>query len=411
MSHPSILVVGGGAAGMMTAVTAARAGAPVTVLERLDRVGKKLLSTGNGRCNLTNVHFEGKNFHGGCPGFAVDVVHRFPPAKTMEFFESLGLLCSVEEGGLVYPACGQASAVLDVLRFEMDRLGVKVHGDAEIQRVSPGRNGFEARVKDGRAFSGDRLVLAAGGKAAPNLGSNGSGFEIAKALGHRLVEPIPGLVQLNLSAPFLKHVDGVKFNGSAAVTVDGRVLREESGEILFTSYGISGIPILQLGRVAGEMLHNKKEVFLDLRFFPSMKTEDVSAMVADRLRRRPDRSAEEAMIGTVNKKLIGPLLRTAGIERAGEPCGRVTEEQVRRLSALLSRWRFPVTGTQGWLRAQVTSGGVDTAEIDPQRMESKIVPGLFLAGEIIDVDGDCGGYNLQWAWSSGRIAGLHAAAQ
>lgn len=409
MSKRQVLVIGGGAAGMMAAITAARNGAAVTVLERMDRVGKKLLATGNGRCNLTNLNCDLSHYHGQQTEFARTALSQLPPEAAMKYFAEMGLLSAEEEEARVYPVCGQASAVLAVLRLEMERLGVEVVCQTGIKQINANKKGFQLQSQDGKKFEGQRVVIAAGGKAAPNLGSNGSGYKLLETLGHHCVEPFPALVQLNLELPHLKQLEGVRFNGAAAISDGEHCLRREVGEFLFTSYGISGIPVLQLSRVASLRLSRHEKSLLDIEFFPALGLDDILSMLKKRLERQPQLAVNASLIGLVHKQLIGVVLKAAGIAPLGKPCREVTPEECFRLLGLLHRWRLPVTGTQSWMRAQVTAGGISTAEIDPAAMQSKLVPGLYLAGEIVDIDGDCGGYNLQWAWSSGYLAGLHAA--
>ncbi len=404
----TILVVGGGAAGMMAALVAAERGAQVTVLERMDKVGKKILVTGNGRCNITNSRQDLAHYHGAPAAFIDPVLRSFPVSKTLDFFKSLGLECVEEEEGRVYPSCGQASAVLNVLRFEMDRRNVRVLSGAEVSRLTRHGHAFKAETKDGRTFPADRVIVAAGGKASPQLGSNGSGFDLMKFLGHPLRPPFPVLVQLNLQAPFLEEVDGVRFNGAAAVVSQGHIRREETGEIQLTDYGASGIPILDLSRSAGECLMEKRDAFLELKFFLGRSTKTLTDEIQNRLSARSDETIERALVGLVHSQLLPPLIHAAGYKNKHVPCRLSSPENVRNLAQLLTGWKLPIIGTQPWDRAHVTAGGVDSAVIDPATMESKICPGLYAAGEMVDVDGDCGGYNLQWAWSSGFVAGLAA---
>ncbi|MBK8574175.1 MAG: aminoacetone oxidase family FAD-binding enzyme [Elusimicrobia bacterium] len=404
----TVLVVGGGAAGMMAALAAAERGAHVVVLERMDKAGKKILVTGNGRCNITNARQDLSRYHGAPSSFTERSLQSFPLAKTIEFFKTLGLECVEEDEGRVYPSCGQASAVLSVMRFEMERRNVRVHCGAEVHRLSFDGHVFLAETKDRQTFKADRVIVAAGGKASPQLGSNGSGFDLMKILGHRVTPTFPVLVQLNLQAPFLNEVDGVRFTGAAAVVSQGQVRRKETGEIQLTDYGASGIPVLDLSRTAGECLLAKREAFLELSLLPDRSPETLLEEVQNRLSSRSDETIERALVGLVHSTLLPPLIQAAGYKNKHVPCRLSTRENARSLAGLLTRWKLPITGTQPWHRAHVTAGGVDTAEIDPATLESKIIPGLFLAGEIVDVDGDCGGYNLQWAWSSGFVAGVAA---
>ncbi|HNR12974.1 MAG TPA: NAD(P)/FAD-dependent oxidoreductase [Thermodesulfobacteriota bacterium] len=409
MGTTSVLIIGGGASGMIAAIVAARHNAEVTVLERLDRAGRKILATGNGRCNLTNMHCDVSHYHGRSPAFAASALDHFKPTDTLAFFDDLGLLCREEDGRRVFPISGQASAVLDVLRFELDRCRVRMVCGSRVKRIEPDRNGFSVQTQDGTTLSGNRVIIATGGKAAPNLGSNGSGYHLAEELGHHCVEPVPSLVQLNLPLPFLKQMDGVKVNGSVSLNDGERDLRTEQGELLFTSYGISGIPVLQVSRIASERLSVGEPTFLDIQLFQGLSFEKIVSIIEKRMLDRPDLALDAGLIGFFHKRLIIPILHAAEIRPPRKLCKELTVEELNRLALILHRWRVPVIGTQSWMRAQVTAGGIDTAEINPEAMESILVPGLHFAGEIIDIDGDSGGYNLQWAWSSGYAAGLHAA--
>ncbi len=400
-----VAVVGGGSAGMIAAIAAARGGARVVVLERMERVGRKLLATGNGRCNLANANLDLRRYHGGDPGFVDKVLASFGLERTLDFFASLGIEPVVEEGDKVFPRSGQASSVLDVLRHEMARLGIEAFVSAPVTRLARREGGWKATTGE-RELHADRLILAAGGKAAPNLGSNGSGFTLARSVGHRIVEPFPALTRIRLSAPFLKRLKGVKFNAAASLLDDGTLRRREAGEVLFTDTGVSGPPILQLSRIVGGSTA-AGAIALSLDLAPDIDPAALEDRLAHRFA-RPGMNAEFALVGFVNKRLIPVLLSEAGIAPA-QPADVVGREGARRLARLLKDWRLPVSGTGSWMEAQVTAGGVDTSEVDPGTMASLMAPGLHLAGEILDVDGDCGGFNLQWAWSSGFLAGAAAA--
>jgi hypothetical protein len=445
---------------MMAAIAAARAGARVRLFDRMHRVGKKLLVTGNARCNLTNETCGPVHYHGDDPGFVRQALLKLGPAQTRAFFEELGILTKVEDGGKVFPLCDQASAVLDVLRHEMQRLGVEEICDTRIRAIEKrggSLGGFVLCGPDEMRVECDRVILAAGGKAAPNLGSNGSGFDLARQIGHTIVEPFPALVQITLDAPFLKRLKGVRIQGAARLVIGNRPTPYLRDEILMTDYGATGIPILQLSRLVGESAMRGSErgeahaaepekpgqppahaaepekpgrspaqtaksqqqpahaakphapLSLEMDILPDIKEAEVQAMLMERFCAHPDRSLEFSLVGLIHKRLIAVILREAGIADAGQPCGGVEWREAGLIAGAIKRWRIPVAGTQSWMHAQVTAGGVSTAEIDPGTMESRLAPGLFFAGEVIDVDGDCGGYNLQWAWSSGHLAGASAA--
>lgn len=403
----TVIIIGGGAAGMIAAIAARRNGASVTILERNPRVGKKILATGNGRCNLTNTDIDISRYHGKHPEFIYGAFASFDYYKTIEFFEELGITHRVEDGGKVFPLSGQASSVLDVLRYELEELNVEVICDAYVTEISR-KKVFEVVLKDDRVFKADRVILAAGGKASPDLGSNGSGFALAQKMGHKIIEPFPALVQLKLSSRFLKQIQGIKFDGSAQIIVNDKEVRSESGEILFTEYGISGPPILQLSRKAGEYLDKGKKVYIRVVIIDHLSDNELMEMLSKRFSLGAKKSLSFNFVGFLNKKLVPVILKEAGIDDINKPSGSVTEGERDRIVKLLRDWRFEVTGTNPWSSAQVTAGGIDVSEINSKTMESKIVSGLYFAGEIIDIDGDCGGFNLQWAWSSGFLAGESA---
>ncbi len=408
-SPVKVAVIGGGAAGMVAAITARYKGADVLILEKNLRVGKKILATGNGRCNLTNVNAGLSYYHGKNPGFARAALSSFDTEKTIDFFERLGVAHKVEEGGKVFPVSNQASSVLDVLRYELEETGVRVLCEAAVRDIKNNRRSFDILLEDGRKFEADRVILATGGKAAPNLGTNGSGYKLARNLGHSIVEPFPALVQLKLASKFLKQIQGVKFEGDAEIIFNDKTVQRASGEILFTEYGASGPPVLSLSRKAGEYLQRGDRVWLKLVLFKDKSVTQLEQLLIERFRRGPQKELSFSFVGFINKKLIPVVLREAGVEDIKKPAGQVSDRERANISYVLQDWRFALTGTTSWPAAQVTAGGVEVKEIHGQTMESKIVPGLYFAGEIVDIDGDCGGYNLQWAWSSGYVAGASAA--
>lgn len=407
-----IVIVGGGAAGLTAAIAAATRGAAVTVLERLPRVGKKILATGNGRCNLTNVNLAINNYHGENPAFATYALEQFDVDRTLGFFAELGIEPRIEAGGKVYPASGQASSVLDVLRYELERLGVEIRCEARVKEIRRAGPGFIIQIKDQSQVKAGRVIIAAGGQAYPGLGSDGSGFVLAKNLGHTIVEPFPALVQLRLAAGFLKQVKGLKFEGVVRLYTgarDGRKLVGTArGEVLFAEYGVSGPPILELSRAAGEPLKAGEKVWLRLTVL-DLPEGELDRLLAERFKSRPDKTLEFSLVGLINRRLIPVLCREAGIDDTVKPVTKVTVSERLRLVKLLRDWPLQVTGTTSWASAQVTAGGVRAAEVNPRTLESKLVPGIYFAGEVLDIDGDCGGFNLQWAWSSGWVAGSSAA--
>ncbi|MTI83090.1 MAG: NAD(P)/FAD-dependent oxidoreductase [Firmicutes bacterium] len=404
-----VAVIGGGAAGLTAALAARYNGAEVTVLEQKDRVGKKILATGNGRCNLSNTDLNVSHYHGKNPKFAFGALNRFDFHQTMELFERLGIAWKVEDGGKVYPMSDQASSVLDVMRHELEILRVETKVETKVNAITPQSSGFFLQLNSGECLNAHRVIVTTGGKAAPNLGSNGSGYTLAEQSGHSIVEPFPALVQLKLSAGFLKQISGIKFEGEAEIWAAGKCRAQAVGEILFTNYGISGPPILALSRKAGEYLCTGEKVFIRVNLINFMSPQELETFLVNRLQQQAHKSAFFSFVGFINKRLVPVILQEAGVSDIHKKAGQVTTGERNAILKILQDWRFEVTGTNSWTAAQVTAGGVDVKDINPKTMESKLVPGIFFAGEVLDIDGDCGGYNLQWAWSSGYVAGESAA--
>ena len=407
----SIIVIGGGAAGLVAAIAAARLGARVRIVERMSRVGKKILATGNGRCNLANARMDLARFHGASRKFVQGVLGRFGLEDTLVFFQQLGLETRTEADGRVFPLTSQAASVLDLLRDETAALGVEEVCDTRIQKVEPRPDGTCVCYGTGdERFIADRVVVAAGGKAAPNLGSNGGGYAIAQALGHQIVSPFPSLVQLRLEAPFLKRLDGLKIEAEVQARVDGTPRRRAEGEVLFTDYGLSGLAVLEVSRSVAEVLESGAEAELALDLFPQWSADEVAAVLARRFAAHPSRPLDTSLIGLLHKRLIGVVIGVAGLDAsARRPVREMSDDDTRLLALQTKEWRMRCTGTMSWMHAQVTAGGVDTREVAPETLESRLAPGVYFAGEVLDVDGDSGGFNLQWAWSSGYVAGTAAA--
>ncbi len=406
--NKQVLVVGGGAAGMIAAISARRLGADVTILERNPRVGKKILATGNGRCNFTNINADVTYYHGNNPKFTYSALSNFTVDDTIRFFEKLGIAHKVEDFGKVFPMSDQASSVLDVFLYELNQLGVNTVCDANVKDIRKNGN-FLIELEDGKGYKGDRVIITTGGKAMPSSGSDGSGYDLAARLGHTITDIFPALVQLKLEGPFFKRLDGVKFVGTAEIIHNNKSVAKDRGDILFTNYGVSGPPILQISRKAVELLKSSQEAYLKITIMDMMPIEELRTFLKKRWQISSSKPLDFSLVGFINKRLIPVVLMEAGINDAGRPVASLSAKEQERIIDILTDWRFKVRGTRSWPSAQVTAGGVDTREINQDTMESKLVKGLFFAGEIIDIDGQCGGFNLQWAWSSGYIAGQNAA--
>jgi len=404
-----VIIVGGGASGILAALSARKKGARVTILERNPRIGKKLLVTGNGRCNFTNINADISCFNGNNPEFVNNALTSFSPQETISFFEKLGIAHKVEEVGKAFPMSDQASSFLDVFLYELGEAGINIICQAFVQKIIKKKDVFLVQLENGDSLEGDRVILAAGGKAMPSTGSDGNGFELAKNLGHSIIDIFPGLVQLKLEGQFFKQIEGVKFIGTAEILHNNKTVTHDRGDILFANYGVSGPPILQISRKAGELMQKNQEVILKISVIDTMNKEELKKLLNTRLQNGPTKTIEFSLVGLVNKRLIPVLLKEAGIKDLKCLAANISSRELDSIVNILTNWRFKTRGTKSWPSAQVTVGGVNTNEIDQKTMESKIIKGLFFAGEIIDIDGQCGGFNLQWAWSSGFVAGENAA--
>lgn len=405
----NVIIIGGGASGMLAAISAKRLGANVTIVERNPRIGKKILATGNGRCNFTNINTDINYYNGKNPKFVYSALSQFDVYTTISFFERLGIAHKIEDLGKVFPMSDQASSVLDVLIYELNTIGVNVVCNAQVKNVVNQNDKFKVKLNDGSTLTGDRVIIATGGNAMPSTGSDGNGFDLAKKLGHNIIDTFPGLVQLKLEGPFFNQIQGVKFVGTAEILHNKKSVAKDRGDILFTNYGISGPPILQISRKAGELLQKGHTPLLKVTIMDDMTKDELKNLLAVRFANAPQKTAEFSLVGLINKRLIPVLLKEAGIKDIKCPVANLSDREKNQILDILIDWRFPIKGTLSWQNSQVTAGGVDTREIDPSTMESKLVKGLYFAGEIIDIDGLCGGFNLQWAWSSGFVAGQNAA--
>lgn len=407
MSGRKIGVVGGGAAGMMAAVTAARQGAEVTLLEGTSRLGTKLLSTGNGRCNLGNLRLDGSEYYTSQPARVNNFLRQFDANDVISFFHGLGVILK-EKNGCLYPACEQAAVVQDALRYELRDLHICEMAGWKADAVERDPETGKIAVKSGdRRLVFDRVILACGGRAAPKTGSDGSGYLLAQHLGHSLTPVVPGLVQLRCREDYLKSVAGVRADALISVLRDGRCVAAERGELQITEYGLSGIPVLQLSRTVNYILRERKEVELSVDFLPDYSSEEYERLCVSRdLMLSEDRSAEEFFTGMLHKKLMTLFIKLAGLRPSDRVSG-IDGKDLKRVYELCRQWRVHVNGSNSYDSAQVCAGGVPLEEVT-DRLESRMQPDVYFAGEILDVDGKCGGYNLHWAWCSGYLAAMNA---
>ena len=455
-----IIIIGGGASGLLAAAVLAGKGRRVALLEAQARVGRKLLSTGNGRCNLTNRNARPSDYHGSRQA-AQYALKCWPPKRIEALFEALGVPCAADGEGRVYPMSRQAASVLDALRLACDERGVDTltefevvklalqplppddsrHGAADAHPASrrekgpqesvpsrdgrhssealsasrqgissgerrhgaadalpaSGQSGYAAAAKDGRRVSGRCCLICTGGLAAPKLGASGKGQELLKALGHSITPRFPAIAALVTPPEAVRGLKGIRAEGRLTLLAGGEAIREEAGEILFSESGVSGIAAMQLARGVNEALRANRACALRLDLCP--QPVDLGRRAAN----LPKRAMEDFLNGIVPRRLGQTLVKSAGIP-LNRPAGSLSHGELQRLHQILTGWTLPVTGTLGFDQAQVTAGGVSLKDFDLRALRSLRAPGLFAAGEILDVDGDCGGFNLQWAWSSALLA-------
>lgn len=407
MIYHDLIIVGGGASGLTAAIAAKDFGLDVAIVEGTDRVGKKILTTGNGRCNISNrcVAEPFINYHSNCDNFFSSVLSQFGVDDTLNYFLSLGLPIVPLKGGKLYPQSLQASSVVDILKMSLEDRNIPLYTGCKIKDIHKDKTFKLSTSNDEyKLFTCENLILACGGKSAPKTGSDGSAYNLAKNLGHSITKLLPGIVQLKLDYNHLKALSGVKFDGYAKLFIDDKEIKEDFGEILFTDYGISGPPILQISALASQStsIGKKTEVVVDL--MPNYTKDELIDFLECHFALLSHRPILNAFIGVINKKIIPVLLKECGITDLHMPCYELSWKEKNKLVQTLKCWRFTCTGTNDFNQAQVTIGGVTASEINPDTLESKLVPNLHFAGEIMDVHGDCGGFNLQWAWSSGYVA-------
>ena len=398
-----IVIIGGGASGIMAAIEAVKSGKEVVVVDRKERVLKKVLVTGNGRCNLTNVNAKINNYFstGSDIKKIENILNDFQPKDTMNFFESLGVVCNEEVRGKVFPLSGQAGSIIDALRFEAEKLGVKFILDFYVKKIE--KKGFQFIIysEDKRIITSNRVLLSAGGKSYPELGSNGSGFELAREFGHTITPLFPSIVQFKTEEYQVKGLKGIKLDTKVTAYGDNKKICTYDGELLFTDYGVSGNVIFNISFVFP--IHKKVELEVD--FLPKFSYDELLQKLKDRRDILGHLMMEHYFNGMINKKLGQFLSKASGIEKLSKEINSLADNELRKLCDVLKKYKLNVLDTTGYKNAQVTAGGVKLEEVNMETLESKKVKGLYFSGEILDVYGECGGFNFQWAWASGKKAG------
>lgn len=401
MKKYDVAVVGGCAAGITAAISAKRKNPQlnIVIIEKLPRIGKKILATGNGRCNLTNINASASDYND--PDFVSGVFEKYPPQKVIGFFESMGLLTFADSEGRVYPRSNMASSVLDTFRFELEKTGVDIICDTPVSQIRKINGGFEI---NGNIFC-KRAVISTGGKASPSQGSDGSGYLLAKQLGHSVTPLYPALVPLTVRNN-VRPLKGVRARNVSLTLTDGKMLKKTNGEILFTDNGISGIAAMELAAQTEKSLSGAKgKTFIDIDFLPDMSVEELTEYLFKIKNIKGNCDIDMLFSGVLPKAIGTEICKAVSLYKNERTLSRLGREEIASAAQKAKCFRLEVTGTKGFSNAQVTSGGIPVSEISSETMESVLCKGLYFAGEIIDVDADCGGFNLQWAFASGLLAG------
>lgn len=402
----SVCIIGGGASGLAAAITAAKNKAEVTVFEKKDRVGKKILSTGNGKCNFSNLNMSADCYYTEDKEFLDNILNKVSVNEVISFFKENGLLIK-EKNGYLYPYSEQASSVLDVLRFSCEELGVHTFTDSTVTNVKPLNKGFEVTVNDSKKYTFDKVIFSSGGMAGLGKNEKVNGYSLLKNLGYRMNKLYPSLTQIKSESLNFKGLSGVRSECILEAFEDDEAVMKQRGEILFTDYGISGIVSFQVSHFVARALDEKKNVKLVLNLLPDFSEADLKQFLEFKLLLHPGLTVEEFLTGFFNKKINFEIMKKSGL-KGNEPINAYSREDLFKALSFAKNVIIVPTGVNGFENAQVTGGGILLEQFSPN-MESLMHKGLYVTGELLDVDGICGGYNLQWAFSTGIIAGENAA--
>jgi len=402
-----VTVIGGGAAGLISGVIAGWNGARVTIIERKGKLGKKLLASSNGRGNFSNLETDENHYFSNNLDFVKKVLQISGVAQTLSIFEEIGIIAK-EKGTKLFPYTERSKDIVDNFKYEIAKHNINVVLNFQVEEIIKKENKFLIKCQN-KSFESDKVIVATGGKSSPQYGSNGNIFETLKKLGHSIIELKPGLVPLKVIHYFTEEISGSKLEGNVYLTDQkGEILSKVyKGEVLFKKGGIlSGIPILELSNYIHPLIENGKDIFIKLIAFPSYSEKDIYDLLTKKIKFRPEKPLRLLLLSLIDQRLIPYFFKRMGIENLDQPVGYLTTKDIEILADKLKYWDFQVKDTCDWKDSQVSLGGINTNEIDPYTLESKIIPGLFFAGEVIDVAGESGGFNLQWAWSSGYLAGI-----
>jgi len=410
-----VVIIGGGPSGIIAAIVAARNGADVTILEKGSQLGRKILVTGNGRCNMSNENISWQNYHGKYPKFSASVFGRFSNYDTLEFFRELGLETKVEDRGRIFPVSDQATSVLDVLLYELESLEINVLYKSKVTSINKSDYGFSIKLFNGKVIKADKVIISTGGKTFPKLGNTGDGYKLAETLGHKIETIFPVSVGLEVEHGYktlCNKLQGVKVEAEARAVIGDMVLAEDVGTVLFTHFGLSAWAIMRLSFAVSRALNVDGNEMVDILidFFPQYSVDDLDSLLEQRFKENPKKTLGFSFVGLMQKKLAPVLLEFVEFDTTRK-VGEISKVDRRKIVETLKSFRLEVEGTRSWDEAQFTYGGVAVEEIDSKTMESKVILGLYFAGEVVDIVGDSGGYNLQWAWSSGYVAGEAASSE
>lgn len=418
--NTDIAIIGAGASGLMAGISAAietkrkNKCTKIVVVDHLDRVGKKILVTGNGKCNLSNKNISINNYHSNQPETVKNILNKFPYSYTINLFKSIGLETKEDSLGRVYPRSEQASAVLDLLRLKFKSLSGQEITSFKITEIKKLNSNFII-TSNNKNITAKKIIIATGGLTTPTQGCNGTGYSYLKNFGHSITPTFPSLTQIKVSEKIVKSLKGMRTFCKIYITADNNLIKEEIGELQFTENGLSGICAFQLSRIVSEFSllktiygnkYNKIKIFIDL--IPELSNKETLNLIKLRIKSNEYMILENFLTGIINNRVGQALLKSCGFS-FNKKVTDLSEKEILIIANKLKLWEFTPIGTMPFKNAQVTAGGADLSEFNKDTLESKLINGLYACGEILDVDGDCGGFNLQWAWSSGFTAGLNAA--
>ncbi len=397
-----MIIIGGGAAGLCAAITAARENQKVTILEQNSKIGKKILVSGNGKCNITNAHISPEHFHSQNPEFVTQVLEGYGVEHVKNFFDTLGLPLIEGKEGKMFPMSMQASTVTELLEYEAKVLGVEIITECEVTTIKKEKELFVLQTSQG-TIKCEKLLLASGSPAAPQLGGSDNGLKFSESMGHTLISGHPALTQLVSDEKWVTQASGVKVSGIAKLYANSEYITEKKGDLLFTNYGISGLAILDISREVSLRLAEYEYCELSLDLMPNLSKEKLTNFLINRINKESQKPLDLWLNGILNKKLIHIIIEQSKCRAKTEQ--ELNRKEIGKLVYAIKNLKLSISDTKGFKGAEAATGGVDTTEVSPETMESKLVPNLYFAGEILDVDGDRGGFNFHFAWVSGMRVG------